>query len=131
MAVTFTPVFLRISSAVASSSDLVRALITRSTPSCASAMAQPLPKPLLAAQTIALRPLMPISIVSLPRGLLHARPDLCLTEHRRADIAAQAQRVVRLQRYVGVVNFAILGVVDVPVLEGLRIRRRLEAPDQR
>jgi len=45
---------------------LVRALITRSTPSWASAMAQPLPKPLLAAQTIALRPLIPISIASLP-----------------------------------------------------------------
>ena len=64
--VTFTPVFLRISSAVASSSALVRALITRSTPSSASAMAQPLPNPLLAAQTIALRPLMPMSIASLP-----------------------------------------------------------------
>jgi hypothetical protein len=31
-------------------------------------MAQPLPNPLLAAQTIALRPLMPKSILSLPTG---------------------------------------------------------------
>ena len=97
-AVTFTPYFFLISSAVASSSDLVRALITRSTPSPASAMAQPLPSPLLAAQTIALRPLMPMSIF---RSLFCARPNLRFTEHRRTDVAAQAKRAVRLQADIG------------------------------
>src|SRR5882757_10659612 len=126
-AVTFTPVFLRISSAVASSSALVRALMTRSTPSWASAMAQPLPKPLLAAQTIALRPLMPISIVL---SLVHPRPKLCLAEHRRPDIAAQAQLAVGLQADVGVVDLAVLAVVDVAVFEGVGIGGLLEAPDQ-
>src|SRR5690242_9820797 len=110
-AVTFTPYFLRISSAVASSSDLVRALITRSTPSPASAVAQPLPRPLLAAQTIALRPLMPISIASTPL-LADSGPKLGLAEHRRADKAAQAQLAVRLQADVGAVGLAVLAVVD-------------------
>src|SRR5215468_3609726 len=116
--VTFTPVFLRISSAVASSSLLVRALITRSTPSCASAMAQPLPRPLLAAHTIALRPLMPMSIVC---SLVHPRPHLRFTEHRRADVAAQAQPAVGLQADVGVVGLAVLAVVDLSVLEAVGV----------
>src|SRR4029077_16840295 len=127
--VTFTPCFLRISSAVASSSALVRALITRSTPSSASAMAQPLPSPLLAAQTIALRPLMPMSIASLL--LIHASPSLRFAERRYADIAAQAQPAVGLQADVGVVGLAVLAVVDLATLEGVGIRRPLEAPDQR
>src|SRR6185312_10601038 len=127
--ITFTPCFLRISSAVASSSLLVRALITRSTPSPASAMAQPLPKPLLAAQTIALRPLMPMSMSLLL--LTDACPNLCFAEHRRADIAAQAQLAVGLQADVGAVGLAVLAVVDLAVLEGVRIGAGLEAPDQR
>ena len=61
-AVTATPVARRISSAVASSGPALRELITTSTPSRASAMAQPLPSPWLDAHTIALRPLMPRSI---------------------------------------------------------------------
>jgi len=56
---TRTPVSSRISSAVASSASAPRALITRFTPSRASASAQPLPSPWLAAHTIALRPSMP------------------------------------------------------------------------
>src|SRR5215216_4220929 len=156
--VTFTPVFLRISSAVASSSTLVRALITKSTPSCASAMAQPLPSPLLAAQTIALRPLMPISIASLPPscapaelrrvpvkrltfgppkllcsvgGLIHASPSLRFAERRYADVTAQAQPAVGLKADVGVVGLAVLAIVDLASLESVGIRRLLEPPDQR
>src|SRR5215510_5786596 len=126
--VTFTPVFLRISSAVASSSVLVRALITRSTPSRASATAQPLPNPLLAAQTIALRPLIPMSIAC---SLIDARPNLRLAEHRRADIAAQPELAVRLQADVGIVDLAVLAVVDLAVLEHVGIGGLPEAPDQR
>src|SRR5579883_36633 len=61
-AVTLTPVLRRISSAVASRAGLPRARITRLAPSAASAMAQPLPSPLLAAQTKAVLPLMPKSM---------------------------------------------------------------------
>ena len=52
-AVTLAPAALRISAAVASSASPPRATMTRSTPSRASAKAQPLPIPLLAAQTSA------------------------------------------------------------------------------
>ncbi len=62
--VTRTPVASRISFAAASSASLVRALIVRFTPSRASDMAQPLPSPLLAAQTIAFLPLIPRSMVA-------------------------------------------------------------------
>src|SRR5260221_9842190 len=62
-AVTLVPVASRISFAVRSRSAAVRAVITSSTPSRASAMAQPLPKPLLAAHTIARLPRMPNSMV--------------------------------------------------------------------
>src|SRR5437899_4195584 len=69
--VTRTPVASRISFAVASRASLVRAFIVMFTPSRASDMAQPLPSPLLAAQTIAFLPLIPRSmVVSL---LLEAR----------------------------------------------------------
>src|SRR6186713_3301353 len=129
-AVTFTPCFLRISSAVASSSALVRALITRSTPSSANAMAQPLPNPLLAAQTIALRPRIPMSmcVCSL---LSDACPNLRFAEQRRADIAAQPQRAIGLQADVGIVHLAVLAVVDLAVLEGVGVVGLREAPDQR
>src|SRR6185503_14611009 len=129
-AVTFTPCFLRISSAVASSSDLVRALITRSTPSPASAMAQPLPKPLLAAQTIALRPLMPISMCVAPVILSNACPNLRLAEHRRANVAAQLQRTVGLEAKIGLVGLAVLAVVDRTFLERVGIGRLHEVVDQ-
>ena len=65
-AVTLTPVSLRISSAVFSRSAAVRAVITRSTPSRASDIAQARPSPLLAAQTIAFLPLMPRSMGAFP-----------------------------------------------------------------
>src|SRR5437660_10804917 len=61
--VTRTPVASRISLAAASSVSLVRAFIVMFTPSRASDMAQPLPSPLLAAQTIAFLPLIPRSMV--------------------------------------------------------------------
>ena len=57
--VTRTPVAWRISSAVASSASAPRALTTTSTPSCASAIAHPLPSPWLAAHTMAVLPRMP------------------------------------------------------------------------
>ena len=66
-AVTFAPVSLRISSAVLSRSAAVRAVITTSTPSRASDMAQARPSPLLAAQTMAFLPLSPRSMVRLLR----------------------------------------------------------------
>src|SRR6266852_2208352 len=67
------PVAARISAAVASSAVLPRARMVSSTPSCASARAQPLPSPLLAAQTSAFLPAMPRSILSsLPYPALRA-----------------------------------------------------------
>src|SRR4051794_23344301 len=129
-AVTFTPCFLRISSAVASSSDLVRALMTRSTPSPASAIAQPLPRPLLAAQTIALRPLMPMSILRCSL-LADSCPNLGFAEQRRADVTAQPELAVRLQAHVGGVDLAVLAVVDLAALEAVGIRGLRETPDQR
>ena len=66
-AVTRTPVAARISAAVASSVAAVRAVITRSTPSRASPIAQARPSPLLAAQTIARLPFNPVSIIG-PSG---------------------------------------------------------------
>src|SRR5258706_2215594 len=67
--VTFTPVALRISSAVASSASRPRASIVTLTPSRASENAQPLPRPLLAAQTRAVLPFKPRSMnVFLLRG---------------------------------------------------------------
>src|SRR6266403_5336441 len=62
--VTRTPVASRISFAAASSASFVRAFIVMFTPSRASDMAQPLPSPLLAAQTIAFLPLIPRSMVA-------------------------------------------------------------------
>ena len=91
-AVTFTPYFFLISSAGASSSDLVRALMTRSTPSPASAMAQPLPSPLLAAQTMALRPLMPISICVSPLNSRASRVASCRTSVCRHNHAGEVSR---------------------------------------
>lgn len=63
--VTSTPWAARIPEAVASSASAPRALMTRLTPASASASAQPRPSPLDAAQTIAVRPLIPRSM-SLP-----------------------------------------------------------------
>jgi len=60
--VTFVPVALRISSAVASSDSRPRAMITSSTPSRASDIAQPLPSPLDAAHTSAVLPRIPSSM---------------------------------------------------------------------
>src|SRR5699024_6226333 len=53
---TFTLVFERISSAVSASTSALRPLIVTSTPASASAIAHPLPRPLLAAQTRAFFP---------------------------------------------------------------------------
>ena len=65
--VTLAPVSRPISAAVASSVSRVRAVIQSSTPSRPSAMAQARPSPLLAAQTIALRPRNPKSMaLNLP-----------------------------------------------------------------
>ena len=64
-AVTETPCASRIAAAVASSASAPRALITRSTPSPASASAQPRPSPFEAAQTIARFPRIPRSIAVL------------------------------------------------------------------
>ncbi len=61
---TCTPLLLRIASAVASSASLPRAVMTRFTPSLASAIAQPLPKPFDAAHTSAVLPLIPNSMIS-------------------------------------------------------------------
>ena len=65
--VTVTPgLALRISSAVFFSASAPRAVSVTCTPSLASAMAQARPRPLLDAQTMARRPLIPRSTVSLP-----------------------------------------------------------------
>src|SRR6185312_13814740 len=65
--VTVTPgLALRISAAVFASASAPRAVSVTCTPSLASAIAQARPKPLLDAQTMARRPLMPRSTVSLP-----------------------------------------------------------------
>src|SRR5260370_17963730 len=61
---------------------------------------------------------------------MHTSPELCLAEYRRADIAAQAQLTVGLQADVGVVDLAVLAVVDVTVFERVGIGGLLEAPDQ-
>ena len=63
--VTLTPVSARIAAAAASSASCPRASITSSTPSRASCWAQPKPKPLLEAHTIARRPRMPKSMFCL------------------------------------------------------------------
>ena len=62
-AVTLAPVAARISAAVASRSDAVRAVMKTSTPSRAIDIAQALPRPLLAAQTMAFLPLSPRSMM--------------------------------------------------------------------
>ena len=67
ISVTVTPGWaLRISSAVFFSASAPRAVTVTCTPSLASAMAQARPRPLLDAQTMARRPLIPRSTVSLP-----------------------------------------------------------------
>src|SRR5664279_4307706 len=68
----------RSSRAVASRTSPPRAVMTTFTPSLASAVAQPLPSPLLAAQTSAHLPLIPRSISSPPFG---QQPDS--REHQR------------------------------------------------
>src|SRR3984957_17834892 len=80
-AVTLAPVSLRISSAVASSVSLVRAVMTRSTPARPSDIAQARPSPLLAAQTIALRPLIfRSSMFSLPYGGVRPAHDAVIAQ---------------------------------------------------
>ena len=67
ISVTVTPgLALRISSAVFFSASAPRAVSVTCTPSLASAMAQARPRPLLDAQTMARRPLIPRSTVFLP-----------------------------------------------------------------
>src|SRR5215475_475327 len=67
ISVTVTPgLALRISSAVCLSASAPRAVSVTWTPSLASAIAQARPSPLLDAQTMARRPLIPRSTVSLP-----------------------------------------------------------------
>ena len=56
----------RIFAAACSSTSAPRAVMVTFTPSFASATAQPSPSPLLAAQTSALRPLMPKSMTRSP-----------------------------------------------------------------
>src|SRR6266851_4396725 len=82
-AVTFTPVSLRISSAVCSSVSAVRAVIVSSTPARPNAIAQALPNPLLAAQTRALRPRMRKS--NIPSSVLQSErtPALQFTAETR------------------------------------------------
>ena len=77
MACTVAPVADRISSAVASIASGVRAQIVKSTPFCASAMADALPRPLLDAQTRAFFPLIPRSMDSAPFVFSLAIPVLC------------------------------------------------------
>src|SRR6185437_15790344 len=76
---TLAPVFFRISAAVASRASRPRARMTSSTPSLAKAIAQPLPSPLLAAQTSAFLPAMPRSIGNPPR-----RFGVCRHHRRQA-----------------------------------------------
>src|SRR5712691_5103193 len=71
--VTLAPVAARISAAVCSSVSAVRAVIVTATPARDSAIAHARPSPLLAAQTIALRPAMPKSMISPPRSVGCAR----------------------------------------------------------
>lgn len=67
ISVTVTPgFFCRISSAVFFNASAPRAVNVTCTPSSASAIAQARPNPLLDAQTMARRPLIPRSTVSLP-----------------------------------------------------------------
>src|SRR5262245_2673223 len=81
-AVTLPPVSLRISSAVARTASTPRAEMPPSAPSRDRALAQALPRPLLAAHTMARRPAIPRSIDILrssaaPRaGLVHLDRDL-------------------------------------------------------
>ena len=100
MAVTLAPVSLRISSAVASSASAPRAEITSSTPSPASARAQPLPRPLLEAQTIALRPLMPISMDQFPSCLLSSscRTGMSASSGHSCERISRASGTVMLRR---------------------------------
>src|SRR6187455_1912145 len=72
----------RSSPAVASSASAPRAVITTLTPSFASAIAQPLPSPLLAAQTSAHLPSIPSSIASSPLG---QQPDSGEHQGRAGD----------------------------------------------
>src|SRR5580704_2028343 len=65
-AMILAPVALRSSAAVASSCSLLRPLMTTSQPASASRWAQPRPRPLLDAQTMALRPAIPRSMPSHP-----------------------------------------------------------------
>ncbi len=60
------PVSARIAAAVSSSADAVRAVMVTATPSRASAVAQPRPSPLLAAQTKARLPAKPKSMSAVP-----------------------------------------------------------------
>ena len=75
---TLAPVSRRISSAVASRVSRVRAVIVTETPSRARLMAHALPRPLLAAQTSALRPLIPRSIVVSSGPILRS---VCRSPH--------------------------------------------------
>jgi len=95
-AVTDTFDAARISSAVSSSVARVRATITRFTPSAASACAQPRPSPLLAAQTSAVFPSMPRSIVDFPRVATRAGTDSVAPRTGRTD--ARGARVVVRRR---------------------------------
>ena len=70
---------LRISAAVFASASAPRAVRVTCTPSPASAMAQARPKPLLDAHTIARRPLIPRSTVSLPSvQMIFCTPDTAI-----------------------------------------------------
>src|SRR5947209_12024118 len=70
---TLAPVSRTISLAAASSARSSRPFITTSQPASASAVAQAFPRPLLEAQTTALRPLMPRSMSPSPIPQLRAK----------------------------------------------------------
>src|SRR5215831_6565508 len=98
-AVTLAAVASRISLAVFSRSAAVRAVMTSSTPSRASAMAQPLPKPLLAAHTIARLPRMPKSMVPSPSVLRREHDARELYGNR--SLARQRRPVERRHDFLG------------------------------
>ena len=85
--VTLTPVAAAISAPVCSSASRVRATMVTSTPSCASAKAQALPRPLLAPLSSAFLPRIPRSNVG--------RPSVLETSICRAVVPESAYPVTR------------------------------------
>src|ERR1700735_239076 len=87
-AMILAPVALRSSAAVASSCSLLRPLMTTSQPASARWCAQPRPRPLLDAQTMALRPAIPRSMAFpsvVPLGRARNRTARVLTGNGVSD----------------------------------------------